>query len=394
MTVSLENRTWYSLLEGMNSPEELVDRAGQLGYQALALTDVNSLMGLPAFVEAAKAKGIKPITGATLRVRSTSIVVLAADRHGYGELSTLITTAQRLEKQAGDVLPEFLQAVAHGGASLHYLVEDPDLLRPLSGWHNGRVWALVTRPRPGMERSRERYIESLLLETAAGLGVPSVASARVLLTHPQKLETAKILWAIRNRGMVDDYPIPGDAFAANSLPSQAEWAKRFADLPQALENTHKLAAMLEGEVLPKGIIFPSPRVRWSIPLSRRLIHLCHKGLRQRGLVGDQDAEDRLEKELGLIQKLGFTGYFLVVRSIARKATRLGLSMALRGSAGNSLVCYLLGHRALPAQRVHSDFSPSAGFLHPPHPVHPFFRNQRRGLRQTKSRLENPEPGPL
>ncbi len=342
MIVSLDNRSWYSLLEGLSPPEALVDAALQLGYQALALTDVNSLMGLPAFVAAANKAGIRPLTGATLSVRSTRMVALAKSMEGYAELSTLITLAQKLKRQSGDVLAPFLQAISRSGRGLHFLVDDPELLRALSAWHPGRVWALISRPRPGMDRPQERYLESMLLEAARACAVRPVASCKVLMAHPQRIEAARVLWAIRHRAMVDQYPIPGDAFPANALPSAADWQKRFADLPEALVHARELADRLETNLLPARLIFPAPRKKPGIEDGKRLEYLSRKGLKQRELDRDTAACKRMVEEIELICRLGFAGYFLVVRSIARKATRMGLSMALRGSAGNSLICYLLG----------------------------------------------------
>jgi len=341
MLVSLENRSWYSLLEGFSSPEDLIATAKEFGYQALALTDTNSLMGLPAFVDAANRVGIRPLTGATLGWAGKRFVALAATMDGYASLSRLVTLAKRLELQGQGGWPEFLSCLEAEGAHLHFLVDDPDWLRAMAPRHPGRVWALVARPFPGRERSRARFLESQLLEAAVAVGVKPVASARVMMNHPQKLDTARVLWAVRNRELVDHYPIPGDCFPGNALPEPGEWERRFADLPQALSNAADLAERLQADLVPRTTIFPSPARRRGVSDEARLKHLCRKGLRLRGLEAESQAQKRLDRELELIVRLGFTGYFLVVRSIARKARRMGLSMALRGSAGNSLVCYLL-----------------------------------------------------
>src|SRR5262249_37679540 len=125
------------------------------------------------------------------------------------------------------------------------------------------------------------------------------------------------------------------------LASVAEMNQRFRDLPEAIRNGEELAALLRSDVLPHELILPKPKMARPRNLVSYLRGLCEHGLRERDKGGDLEARDRLREELAIIEANGLPGYFLTVRDIARAARRRGHTMALRGSAGNSLVCYLL-----------------------------------------------------
>ena len=90
----LHVHSWYSLLEGVDSPEQLVRQAAACGYRSLALTDTNALYGVVAFRDAAAHWGVRPIMGATLDVAGQRCVALVADRTGYENLCRLITAIQ------------------------------------------------------------------------------------------------------------------------------------------------------------------------------------------------------------------------------------------------------------------------------------------------------------
>lgn len=355
MNVNLDVKSWYSLLEGFDSPERLVERAASLGYETIALTDVNSVMGIPTFVEAASKVGIRPITGATLthpRLPGLSrIIVLAGSMVGYGELCSLITQVKRLEEIESGCPQDFLQLLCQPCTDLRFLVEEGDWLGHLHQAHGNRTYALVVRPNrelvrkenpdEGWLKSRTRYVESQLLERARELGIPAVVSGRVLMADPDRARFEPVLRAIRSRGLVDGYSETKIVGPDQALVEPEKLTKRFSDLPEALANTVHLARELESNVLPMGTIFPTPRNKWGVSEKDRLKHLCRRGMVRRAFIDDSQAKKRLNQELELVEKLGFSGYFLVVRAIAKKSRRMGLSMALRGSAGNSLVCYLL-----------------------------------------------------
>lgn len=349
MNVLLDVKSWYSLLEGLDPPERLVEKAVESGYQAVALTDVNSIMGLPAFVESASRLGIRSITGATLAhprlPQCPRVIALAGAMEGYAELCALITQIKRLEESKTIDEGDFLSLLLQNSKDLRFLVEEPKWLAAFQKSHGNRTFGLVVRSQTEGVSGRAKYLESILLEQAMALGLKSVVSSRVTMADPKRAVVEPLLRAIRTRGIVD---LTSDGLAGlgvnamkNALCTPQALQHRFRDLPRLCQNTIDLFGDLESNVLPSKILFPTPREKWKVSGSVRLRHLCKRGMGRRGYATDAEANKRLALELGLIERLGFTGYFLVVRSIAKKARRMGMSMALRGSAGNSLVCFLL-----------------------------------------------------
>ncbi|MBY0228024.1 MAG: hypothetical protein K2W96_01960, partial [Gemmataceae bacterium] len=155
------------------------------------------------------------------------------------------------------------------------------------------------------------------------------------------LRAHRLVSAVKRVTLLDRLPARLPVTAEHRLVSAGELRRRFRDLPQAVANGDELAGMLRADVLPSRLLLPQPRLRAGLDPSAYLRALCERGLRERGLSGPKPRE-RLEKELAIIEGNGLAGYFLVVRDIAGHARKLGRTMALRGSAGNSLACYLLG----------------------------------------------------
>src|SRR5262249_34777390 len=147
--------------------------------------------------------------------------------------------------------------------------------------------------------------------------------------------------AVRQNTLLDQLPQTLAVTPQHHLAAPDELRRRFADLPDAVDNTDVLAAQLRSDVLPRDLILPPSRAPRQLDAMTFLRKLCERGLYERHLGTDLEARHRLREELDVIGKAQLAGYFLTVRDIARYARRRGHSMALRGSAGNSLVCYLL-----------------------------------------------------
>src|SRR5262249_11899313 len=142
--------------------------------------------------------------------------------------------------------------------------------------------------------------------------------------------------------------------------------RRFSDLPEALAGNEDLAGVLRSDVLPSELILPPPRVPRQFQgnvtaQAEYLERLCTRALERRGLEANLAARDRLRAELNTIREARLAGYFLTVRGISKLALRRRHTMALRGSAGNSLVCYLLGITNVDPLKFNL---PTDRFLHP------------------------------
>jgi DNA-directed DNA polymerase III PolC len=368
--VALHVHSWYSLLEGVDSPQRLLEMAAARGYIALAFTDTNNLYGVPAIYDLAWQYGVRPIFGACLRqpepqnacrpeempatdapIQPVRCTVLISEPEGYSNLCTILS---RLHVHS-DPLPELLLEYHEG---LQVLVDNPQWLAALQPVWRERLWAELIRPGRSIKQERA------LLETAAARGIRVVASWAVHFAESRGWEAFRLLQAIRYRKMVARLPKRLGVTPAHYLLSAAEVWHRFADIPEALVHAEQLAERCRSDVLPRQLVVPAPPEYWSGPASQQaclqqLRHRCLQALSQ--YPGDLDEADaRLQEELNIIEQRNLAGYFLVVHEIAQEARRRGYPMALRGSAGNSLVCYLLGITDIDPLRYRL---PLARFLH-------------------------------
>jgi len=406
----LHVHSYYSLLEGVDSLDTLLARAAACGYKNLALTDSNNLYGAVAFIEAARKHGVRPILGACLRqelrgltppaqkstspARGPRCTALIAEEAGYRSLCRILSRLHLQEK------PSLVDLLTENADGLHLLIDDQlcaeaddprtSRLREAFG---GRLWLEVVRP----PRSAAR--ERAFLEAGQRLGLRPVASVAAHFATPDGYPTFRLLTAVRQGILLDQVSGRLSITPAHHLPEIEEVYQRFRDLPEAIVNTEQLAEKCRSDVLPRGVVLPSPRVPRAHDAFSYLQLLCERGLRRRGVCGGRGvsgewlvvsgkegapgvarperregrgevsvvstpigdsgratpstthhspltthsaARQRLDEELHIIRQRGLAGYFLIVRQIAREARRRRFSMALRGSAGNSLICYLLG----------------------------------------------------
>jgi DNA-directed DNA polymerase III PolC len=348
----------YSLLEGVDSPAALVERAAACGYSALALTDTNNLYGAVPFVEAAREHGIRPILGACLRQGAQRCTAIVAEPGGYRSLCRILS-----EIHLGPARP-LAEVITEYADGLHFLIDDPDFLAEYSAGgmpHAARgthVWLEIIRPRPSLARERR------LLELGTRLGLKPIASVAAHFTTPAGYADFQLGAAVRLGILLDQMAAKpphcngraSPVTPAHHLVDAETLYQRFADLPEAIVNTERLGEVCRSDVLPRGIVLPPARVPRAHDAAAYLRLLCERGLRRRieqesnpqgsktrpGAWRIEGYRDRLKEELHIINQRDLAGYFLVVRGIARDARRRGYPMALRGSAGNSLVCYLLG----------------------------------------------------
>jgi DNA-directed DNA polymerase III PolC len=329
--ISLRTHSWYSLLEGVSSPQALLECAAEAGYQALALTDCNSLAGAVEFADAAQRVGVRPILGAHVRLQSQRATLLIAEPAGYRSLCQILG---RLHFLPGNSLAQVL-AAAHEG--LHVLADDPFLLKPpLTDAFRGRLWLELARP------GKTESGELALLDTGHRLGLRPVATTGAFLAAPNGHGTYRLLAAVRQKVSLDQLPARLPVVSANHLAGEAELRERFRDLPSALANAVTLAEMCRSDVLPRGTVLPPVKLPTGQDAQTHLRSHCERGLRQREWRDGGAAGKRLERELALIAQRDLAAYFLAVADIAGEARRQGWPLALRGSAGSSLVCHLLG----------------------------------------------------
>ncbi|MGC9195040.1 MAG: DNA polymerase III subunit alpha [Syntrophobacteraceae bacterium] len=317
--IHLHVHSFYSMMQGVNSPEVLCREAKRAGFSHLALTDSNGFYGLLNFLEAACATGIKPIVGAQVKTRETSAVIIARTLQGYEILSEIIT---RRHTQKDFCLP---RGFPEKSSDLVVLSEDPQLLKTLQG----RVECFCEVVPGPLDRK--------LLRMAHEIGVEVAATNAVHFATKNDYPLHRLLRAIELNKTLGALGPEDSAQADRWLKSSREMRAKFPDCPEALASTVKIA---------KGCHTPPNRFHTVFPkyLEKDEDHLgllvskCRKGIGVRYGKTCQKIEDRLAEELELISSKGFVDYFLVVADIVgRRTIHCG-----RGSGAASLVSYLLG----------------------------------------------------
>ncbi|MDH3713825.1 MAG: error-prone DNA polymerase [Gammaproteobacteria bacterium] len=331
----------FTFLRGASHPEELVHRAGALGYAALALTDECSLAGVVRAHAAAKECGLKFIVGSELRLQDgLRLVLLATNRNGYAHLSALITQARRAAGKGEYRAQREMLAQGLPGCLALWLPGSPADIgdgRWLADTFAGSVWMAVEALHTGMERRRLPVLTRL----AETLHMPMVACGDVHMHRRGRRALQDTLTAIRAKTTV--------AAAGTALHANGERHLRTRD---------KLLKLYPAELLAESVLiagrcsFSLDELRYEypaelVPAGRTpaawLRHLTESGARQRWPQGvPAKVRAQVEHELTLIAELDYETYFLTVHDLVRFARERGILCQGRGSAANSAVCYCLG----------------------------------------------------
>ena len=339
-------RSNFSFLQAASHPEELVARAAELGYAALALCDDASLAGIVRAHQAARSAGLPLLVGASFVLDDFgTLVVLACGEHGYGNLSQLITRARRAAPKgryrlARDAIDGAALADCVVLASLSRQLDDAQLLaqaRWLLRHFSGRCWLAVELQR---QLDDAQWLARMrALQRASAL--PLVACGNVRMHRRARQPLLDTLCAIRlGRPLADC----GLALAANAeahLRSRLRLAMLYPrDL---LEATLEVAQRCRFSLDALRYAYPSEVVPAGHTPDSWLRQRVRDGAARRWPHGVAAAVQRLiEHELALIAELGYAHYFLTVDDIVAFARGRGILCQGRGSAANSVVCYCLG----------------------------------------------------
>ncbi len=364
--VHLHLHSEYSLTDSTLRIASLVQRCAELGLPAVAVTDTSNLFALVKFFKAAEAGGLKPIAGADLWVAEDGqaparVTVLCLDHDGFLSLSRLITRAF-LEGHRGDfvaVRPAWLlgesrglvllagrespvgQALAGGRRELASA-----LLHDWRASFPDRLYLELTRT----SRDGEAAFNAAALELAQEHGLPVVASNDVRFLERGDFDAHEARVCIATGRVLDDPKRPREYSPEQYLKSPEEMAALFADLPEALQNTVELARRCNFELKLGTYYLPDFPVPEGYTLNSWIGEQAQAGLARRlakhGLAtGLDDAHylSRLETELGVIEAMGFPGYFLIVADFINwgKANDIPVGPG-RGSGAGSLVAWALG----------------------------------------------------
>src|SRR5512139_546392 len=330
----------FTFLRGASHPEELVQRAHELGYTALAITDECSLAGIVRAHVAAKACGLRLIVGSEIRFADgLGIVLLATDRTGYGNLSALITQGRRNDIKGRYSLA--LSDIQHGlPGCLALLLADPlpapSQAQQIAAAFPGRAWLAVELFRAADDVTRL----AALTELAAASGLPLVAAGDVHMHVAQRRALQDTVTAIRLGVPVAEAGMSLHPNGERHLRERADLAHVYAS--EWMGQTQVIAAHWRFSLDELRYEYPEELVPQGITAIAHLRRLTEAGLAQRFPHGVPDKVRALvEYELALIEELRYEPYFLTVHDIVRFARSRGILCQGRGSAANSAVCYAL-----------------------------------------------------
>ena len=377
--VELETISNYSFLRGASHPEELIRQGVALGLDAIGVADHDSLAGAVRVHVAARAAGIRPLFGARLDlVDAPSVLVYPCTRAAYGRLSRLLTegrgrggdrsegsralrsgggggsegTARGVHRSSASGAGDFLAAAE--GMVLIVLPPErpgPDLGPLLASWRAafpGQVWLALRRwlaAPPGDAR------EARAMRAARTAGVPLVATNGVLMHEPGRRPVADVLACLRTGRRIDDMGLALLKNAERRLKSPAEMVRLFRDRPGAIEATREIADRIGFSLDQLRLDYPDESGPDGRPAMARLERAVREGAAERyGSRIPAPVRALIERELGIIARLGYAPYFLTVHDLVRFARSRGILAQGRGSAANSAVCYMLGITAVDPAR--------------------------------------------
>jgi error-prone DNA polymerase len=348
--------TNYSFLRGASHPADMVGRALELGMAGIGIADRNSVAGVVrAWValndacEQAQAAleeiDFRLIVGARLVFADATPDILAypATRHGWGRLTRLLTVGNR-RAEKGDCILHFADLLEHAEDLLLIVMADEGqefLLRRLAEARPGAVWLGAAMPRAGSDRRRLAKLKRLAERTQ----VPLLATNDAFYAYPSDRPLQDVLTCIREGVTIGQ---AGRRLAANAerhLKSPQEMVRLFRDCPEAVEQSLRFLGGIDFRLDELRYEYPHEPVPVGWTPQEWLEHLVMEEARKRHPDG-LPAKWRkvLDEEFGLIRKCQYANYFLTVHDMVHFARSLDPPILCqgRGSAANSLVCYLLG----------------------------------------------------
>lgn len=351
--VELHCKSNFSFLEGASHPDELVQRAAELGYAGVALTDRESVAGVVRGYAPAKDLGLKYLVGAEIHPTDAPPLVLwPTDRSGYGQLCQLISRGRlRCDKgscQLGwDDIAEFNEGIVAavlpatgsrekgpGGDSLARFLRTK--FRDVFG---DRSYLLCELHRGVDDAARVDGLRHLSLRT----DVPLVAAGGVHYHTAERMLMHDCVTAIRHGTTVDRVHHERFANSQRHLRTRQEIADMYRDVPDAIARTIEIAQRCTFQLSELRYEYPEEIAPSGMTLIEHLRRLTWEGAQQRWPGGvPEKVLESIRHEMRIIEDLHYEAYFLTVWDLVRFARERDILCQGRGSAANSTVCYCLG----------------------------------------------------
>ncbi|HUE44469.1 MAG TPA: error-prone DNA polymerase [Candidatus Sulfotelmatobacter sp.] len=359
MYIELHARSAFSFLEGSSIPEEMVEACVERGMGAMAVLDRDGVYGAPRFYHAAAKKGIRAHIGAEITAPDGwRFPLLVESRAGYQNLCRAITLMKlRVRKGEGSLAGEELAAYANGLVCLTGGEEGPLAHALASGgieratqaveqlceiFGRGNVYVELQRHFCREEEMRNQAA----IEIARKLSLPLLATNGASYAQPQQRELLDVFTCIRHHRNLSNAGRLLTRNAERNLKLPKEMAQLFADLPEAIANTETLSSRLKFSLHDLGYEFPKYPVPDGGTEMEFLRARTRDGMIRRYGANNKKAQQQIERELALIERLKLPGYFLIVWDIVRFCNSKNILVQGRGSAANSAVCYALGITAV------------------------------------------------
>ena len=366
--VHLHCHSHYSLLDGMAKIDELIEKAKEFEMPALAITDHGVMYGAIEFYQKAKEANIKPIIGFEAYLtplgrhqkikadeKKYHLTLLAKNFEGYQNLVKLCSLAHLEGFYYKPRIDDELLKKYHQGIIC------------LSGCLQGEIPQLILAKKFDLAKKKilfykeifgdDFYLEIMpfgkikdqvkvnqaLIELSKELKVPLVATCDVHYLSPEDAQAHEVLLAIQTKSLLSDknrLSMKDDDFSFKSPKQVIEF---FKDVPEAIENTLKIASLCNLELELGKVQMPKIKIEAGFDSFSYLKKLAQEGLRKRYPQISPQIRDRFNYELEVIRKTGFADYFLIVADIVNWAKKEGIVVGPgRGSAAGSLISYCLG----------------------------------------------------
>ncbi len=390
--VHLHTHSHYSLLDGLSKVERLVALAKEFKMPALAITDHGNMYSTIEFYKLAKKEGVKPIIGveayiaergradkeAGLDNKRYHLTLLAKNNIGYKNLIRLVTLSNlegyyykpRMDKE---ILRKYSEGIiclsgCLGGELSRALVNQDEekaerIIKEHQEIFGKENYFLEIMKHPTIEGDKE--IREKIITLGKKFNIPLVATFDAHYPCGDDSKAHETLLAIQTNSDIKDenkFTFGGDDY---SFVSPEKALELFAEIPEAVYNTVKVAEMCNVEIELGKWVFPDFKIEAGITYDEKLRELAYAGIKKRNIKETPELFERVEYELGVIFIKGYSPYFLVVGDLLRYAKEVGILTMVRGSVAGSMVNYLIGitnvnpiEYKLPFERFLNPFRPS------------------------------------
>lgn len=358
----------YSLLDGIAKIKDLVPRAKELGFKAIALTDHGNLHGSYEFWKLCKENDIKPIIGCELYLAPRSrhdkvhkiddkpyhLTVLAKNQKGYQNLIKLVSLAHlegfyRFPRVDKELLEQYheglivLSGCMSGIVSKHLLQDNWADAEKEAKWFRKVFGDDYFLELQRFEKQESIDLSNKIIELSKVTGIPLATSADVHYISNDDWEVQEVVWAVYDGKTLSDLHRRRAWTKELYLKSADELVERFKDVPEAIENTQKIVDSIEfvnmeyERVQPIYKDIPKGKTAKSV-----LSEKAYKGAKNRYGKLTKDLKERVDFELKIIDDKGYNHYFLVVGDIMQWSREHDIVVSCRGSVAGSVVAYSLG----------------------------------------------------